>query len=216
MKFYRFFPAFAPQILHQKVSTFHRTCKFPALKYLKMPATNPLSFLHPLYDIAVWQFILICGYTQKEEKRFKFTWKMHEVVANFLCQLLEVRAFDHLQSKQISEEVKSATGNWEVGQKGIEEKAVITGFRHILAQPFCILVIGSLCTHQCGGRARGRATFIYSTYTSWEVNTKAMGIGIITVLYPPHPKKGEFWNCSCVIIKTLPAKNQDCCNSHVE
>ena len=87
---------------------------------------------------------------------------------------------------------------------------------HISPQPFCILVIGSLCTHQCGGRARGRATFIYSTYTSWEVNTKAMGIGIITALYPPHPKKGEFWNCSCVIIKALPAMNQECCNSHIE
>lgn len=82
-----------------------------------MPATNPLSFLRPLYDIAVWQFILMCGYTQKEDRRLKFTWKMHEVVANFLCKLLEVRAFDHLQSKLISEEVKTATGNWEVGQR---------------------------------------------------------------------------------------------------
>lgn len=41
---------------------------------------------------------------------------MHEVVANFLCKLLEVRAFDHLQSQLLGEEVKSATGNWEVGQ----------------------------------------------------------------------------------------------------
>ena len=42
---------------------------------------------------------------------------MHEVVANFLCKLLEVRAFDHLQSKLLGEEVKAATGNWEVGQR---------------------------------------------------------------------------------------------------
>ena len=87
-----------------------------------MPSSNPLSFLRPLYDIAVWQFILMSGYkaiSGRESPRnthIKFTWKMHEVVANFLCKLLEVRAFDHLQSQLLGEEVKSATGNWEVGQ----------------------------------------------------------------------------------------------------
>ena len=87
---------------------------------LKMPSSNPLSFLRPLYDIAVWQFILMSGYhatTEEESPRIQFTWKMHEVVANFLCKLLEVRAFSHLQSKLLAEEVKSATGNWEVGQR---------------------------------------------------------------------------------------------------
>lgn len=87
-----------------------------------MPSSNPLSFLRPLYDIAVWQFILMSGYkaiSGRESPRnthIKFTWKMHEVVANFLCKLLEVRAFDHLQSQLLGEEVKSATGNWEVGK----------------------------------------------------------------------------------------------------
>ena len=90
---------------------------------LKMPSSNPLSFLRPLYDIAVWQFILMSGYhatsggESPRNTHIKFTWKMHEVVANFLCKLLEVRAFDHLQSKLLGEEVKSATGNWEVGQR---------------------------------------------------------------------------------------------------
>ena len=37
-------------------------------------------------------------------------------MANFLCKLLEVRAFYHLQSQLLGEEVKSVTGNWEVGQ----------------------------------------------------------------------------------------------------
>lgn len=89
---------------------------------LKMPSSNPLSFLRPLYDIAVWQFILMSGYhatsggESLRNTHIKFTWKMHEVVANFLCKLLEVRAFDHLQSKLLGKEVKSATGNWEVGQ----------------------------------------------------------------------------------------------------
>ena len=46
----------------------------------------------------------------------KFTWKMHKVVANFLCKPLEVRAFDHLQSQLLGKEVKLGTGNWEVGQ----------------------------------------------------------------------------------------------------
>lgn len=86
-----------------------------------MPSTNPLSFLRPLYDIAVWQFILMRGYHRnpaaEEQPHIKFTWKMHEVVANFLCKLLEVRAFQHLQSKLLGEEVKSGTGNWKVGQR---------------------------------------------------------------------------------------------------
>ena len=83
-----------------------------------MPPSNPLSLLHPLYDIAVWQFILMSGYTGGGDSptHIKLTWKMHEVVANFLCKLLEVHAFDHLQSKLFDKEVKSATGNWEVGQ----------------------------------------------------------------------------------------------------
>ena len=83
-----------------------------------MPLTNPLSFLRPLYDIALWQYILMSGIKREGcDGCLKFSWKMHEVVANFLCKLLEVRAFENLKSKLTEEEVKVATGNWEVGQR---------------------------------------------------------------------------------------------------
>jgi len=88
-----------------------------------MPSSNPLSFLRPLYDIAVWQFILMSGNhhataggESPRNKHIKFTRKMHEAVANFLCKLLEVRAFNHLQTKLLGEEEKKATGNWQVGE----------------------------------------------------------------------------------------------------
>lgn len=35
----------------------------------------------------------------------------------FFMQTVGVRAFSHLQLKLLAEEVKSATGNWEVGQR---------------------------------------------------------------------------------------------------
>ena len=35
----------------------------------------------------------------------------------FLCKLLEVQAFEHLKSKLTKEEVKVATGDWEVGER---------------------------------------------------------------------------------------------------
>ena len=87
-----------------------------------MPSSNPLSLLPPLYDIAVWQFILMSSYkaiSGRESPRnmhIKFTWKMHKVVANFLCKPLKVHAFDHLRSQLLGKEVKLGTGNWEVGQ----------------------------------------------------------------------------------------------------
>lgn len=40
----------------------------------------------------------------------KFTYGMHEVVANFLCKLLEVQAFNHLQEKVLENKAKVATG----------------------------------------------------------------------------------------------------------
>ena len=30
-----------------------------------MPSSNPLAFLRPLYDIAVWQFLLMSGQKSK-------------------------------------------------------------------------------------------------------------------------------------------------------
>ena len=91
-----------------------------------MPSTNRLGFLRPLYDIAVWQFILMLGFYCKEQSRrrsvhLKFTWKMHEVVANFVCKLLEARAFDHLKVKMEEEEAKSASDGWTPGQRATKK-----------------------------------------------------------------------------------------------
>lgn len=43
----------------------------------------------------------------------KFTWKMHEVVANFVCKLLDARPFDLLKARMEEEEVKTATEGWK-------------------------------------------------------------------------------------------------------
>ena len=47
----------------------------------------------------------------------KFTWKMHEVVANFVCKLLDARPFDHLKARMEEEEVKTATEGWKPGER---------------------------------------------------------------------------------------------------
>ena len=47
----------------------------------------------------------------------KFTWKMHEVVANFGCKLLDARPFDHLKARMEEEEVKTATEGWKPGER---------------------------------------------------------------------------------------------------
>ena len=54
---------------------------------------------------------------EKCDRCLKFSWKMHEVVANFLCKLLEVRALEHLKSKLTEEELKVATCDWKAGQR---------------------------------------------------------------------------------------------------
>lgn len=90
-----------------------------------MPSSNPLSFLRPLYDIAVWQFLLMLGCKQEPNEdgeypsntHVRFTWRMHVVVANFMCKLLQLHAFEHLQGQLLDEGAKKATGNWEVGQR---------------------------------------------------------------------------------------------------
>ena len=85
-----------------------------------MPSSNLLSFLRPLYDIAVWQFILMLGFVKKQRRNtlgLKFTWKMHEVVANFVCKLLDARPFDHLKARMEEEEVKTATEGWKPGER---------------------------------------------------------------------------------------------------
>ena len=85
-----------------------------------MPSSNRLSFLRPLYDIAVWQFILMLGFVKRQRRNtlgLKFTWKMHEVVANFVCKLLDARPFDHLKARMEEEEVKTATEGWKPGER---------------------------------------------------------------------------------------------------
>ena len=88
-----------------------------------MPSSNVLSFLRPLYDIAVWQFILMIGYKVEKQRheRMKFTWKMHMVVAHFMCKLLDARPFDHLKARMEQEEVKTATGGWKPGDRATKK-----------------------------------------------------------------------------------------------
>ena len=43
------------------------------------------------------------------------------MVANFLCKLLEVQAFNHLQQKVVESEAKVATGNWVIGELATKE-----------------------------------------------------------------------------------------------
>ena len=87
-----------------------------------MPPWNLLSFLRPLYDIAVWQFILMLGFKVERWRiaRLKFTWKMHQVVANFVCKLLEARPFDHLKARM--EEAGVKTGNRGMETRGQTDK----------------------------------------------------------------------------------------------
>lgn len=83
-----------------------------------MPSSNRLSFLRPLYDIAVWQFILMLGFVKTQRRNtsgLKFTWKMHEV-ANFVCKLLDARPFNHLKAG-MEEEVKTAIEGWKPGER---------------------------------------------------------------------------------------------------
>ena len=91
-----------------------------------MPSSNPLSFLRPLCDIAVWQFLLMLGCVSERLRtgkpdHVKFTYGMHEVVANFLCKLLEVQAFSHLQQKLLETEAQVATGNCVLGGQATKE-----------------------------------------------------------------------------------------------
>lgn len=76
--------------------------------FIEMPRSNHLPFWRPLYDIAVWQFILMTG----NKAKVKFTYNVHKVVANFLCKLLETRPLSHLKEKMMDEEVKAKTDNW--------------------------------------------------------------------------------------------------------
>ena len=92
----------------------------------KMPLSNPLAFLCPLYDIVVWQFLLMSG--QKSERlitgqpdHVKFIFGMHKVVANFIWKLLEFQAYNHLKQNILETEAKQATGNWSFGEQATDK-----------------------------------------------------------------------------------------------
>ena len=90
-----------------------------------MPSSNHLSFLRPLYDIAVWQFILMLGFVKKQRRNtsaLKFTWKMQKVFANVVCKLLDARPFGHLKARIEEEEVKTATEGWKPGEREQQEE----------------------------------------------------------------------------------------------
>lgn len=61
------------------------------------------------------------GFTVSETPKIKFTWKMHAVVANFLCKLIDMAAFTHLQERLAEENVKQATGNWQPGTRATKK-----------------------------------------------------------------------------------------------
>ena len=112
-----------PVLLHVHRKYLH--CKIK-LYSDKMPSSNPLAFLRPLYDIAVWQFLFMSG--PKSERlrtgqpdHVKFTFGMHKVVANFICKLLEFQAFNHLKQKILETEAKQATGNWSFGEQATDK-----------------------------------------------------------------------------------------------
>lgn len=46
---------------------------------------------------------------------------MHEVVAAFVCKLLDARAFSHIQDQMSSTEAKDASGQWVKGEKATKE-----------------------------------------------------------------------------------------------
>jgi len=82
-----------------------------------MPSSNPLAFLRLLYDIAIWQFLKMLGASEENGgEHGRFTYKMHEVVAYFPCNLLQARAFSHIREQMNFPEAKSATENWSEGK----------------------------------------------------------------------------------------------------
>ncbi|KAJ7391473.1 hypothetical protein OS493_018520 [Desmophyllum pertusum] len=46
---------------------------------------------------------------------------MHEVVANFMCKLMETRPFSHLKARMSEDEVKRATDNWVPGERATKK-----------------------------------------------------------------------------------------------
>lgn len=90
-----------------------------------MPS-GKLSFLRPLYDIAVWQFCIQSNFTKKGLKKEKtsktlsdgkpvLSFGMQECIANMICKLLSTPTFEYLLEKFTSEDAKKAAGGWTPG-----------------------------------------------------------------------------------------------------
>jgi len=68
-----------------------------------------LDFLRPLYDIAIWQFLIMGKFVAAGDKgnvTIAMTYRMHEVVANILHKLLTLKAFQVRYQKGKGERVK--------------------------------------------------------------------------------------------------------------
>jgi len=57
--------------------------------------SGKLDFLRPIYDIALWQFLIMGRFLSPySEEKVVMTYRMHEVVANIMCKLLTLKAFE--------------------------------------------------------------------------------------------------------------------------
>ena len=126
-----------------------------------------LAFLRPLYDIAVWQFILMGGCSKEEKGPGKMTlsFAAQELIAGLMCKLLEAEAFKLLRQKVETVE-GSVIGNWKVGEKPTKKLVewcqdqwrrkqpdLPAGpCRYAIGKPLCVPLFGKampLC-HRCG------------------------------------------------------------------
>ena len=138
-----------------------------------MPSGS-LCILRPLYDIAVWQFLLMGEFTRtcgqkrgpEEGNKIILSFRVQEIVANSMCRLLEVRAFAHLQDDLDKPNIRAATGDWKVGEKATKKlvewcqdqwrrKKPVLPIQlgtPVVAEPMCAPLFGAempLC-HRCG------------------------------------------------------------------
>ena len=137
--------------------------------FANMP-TGLLGFLRPLYDIAVWQYILMGGFIRAQQERgngkLVVTFAMHEVMAGFMCKLLEADAFRLIRQNMESANIGEATGGWKVGDKPTQKLVEwcqdqwrrkqpvfpCDDRRYAIGEPLCVPLFGQampLC-YRCG------------------------------------------------------------------
>lgn len=71
-----------------------------------------LDFLRPLYDIAIWQF-LVMGMQERTKKKPVMTYRVHAVVANLLVTVIDAKAFSHLTQRLEEDKYVQRTGGLE-------------------------------------------------------------------------------------------------------